>query len=537
MATPQNSGRWLSGRKARMLLCAAGTSFLIMLDANIVAVALPSIARDLHGEFTDVEWVVSAYILPFAALLIATGALADRLGRRRILLWGLSIFTIASLLCGLAPTLGALNAARALQAVGAALQLSAALAVISHGFEAHERARAYAVWGTVMGVAPTMGPLIGGLISTYFGWRWAFLVNIPIGALLISIATTSIDESRDPEAGRLDFAGIALFGGGLSSIVWALIEANSAGWGSGSTLCKLAVGSVALGLFVVAERMQRRPMVDLSIFRDRTVVGAAVAMFGYAATAQVMMTILPLYLQDAFGQSPAVAGLAMIPFALPLLVCPTIGGKLAARMSGRALLALGLAVVALGNAVTAGAVLVGLGYWAAAIGMFITGSGAGLLNSETTKVQISAVPPGRAGMASGIAATTRFVGIVVGLAVLGAVLAAVAESNLRWLGSPLVLNQPLDWHALGLRIVGGDAEGALALVPSEVRTAIASVVHHSIAAGFGAALAIGAVVALLSSMASWVLIRAADTPPSRPQETPASAARLPAPAGAVRAAK
>jgi EmrB/QacA subfamily drug resistance transporter len=301
MVTPQNPGHWLSGRKARMLLCAAGTSFLIMLDANIVAVALPSIARDLHGEFTDVEWVVSAYILPFAALLMAAGALADRLGRRRILLWGLAIFTIASLLCGLAPTLGALNAARALQAVGAALQLSAALAIISHGFEAHERGRAYAIWGTVMGVAPTMGPLIGGLISTYFGWRWAFLVNIPIGALLISVATTSIDESRDPEAGRLDFAGIALFGGGLSSAVWALIDANNAGWGSGSTLRKLAFGGVALGLFVVAERMQRRPMVDLSIFHDRTVVGAAVAMFGYAATAQVMMTILPLYLQDSSG--------------------------------------------------------------------------------------------------------------------------------------------------------------------------------------------------------------------------------------------
>src|ERR1700728_4790323 len=227
----QKSERLLSGRKLWMLLCCAGAPFLIMLDTNIVAVSLPSIARDLQGEFTDVEWVVSAYILPFAALLMPAGALAARLGRRRILLWGLSIFTAASLLCGLAPTLAALNAARALQAVGAALQLSAALAVISHGFEAHERARAYAVWGTVMGVAPTMGPLIGGLISTYFGWRWAFLVNIPIGALLISIATTSIDESRDPEAGRLDFAGIALFGGGLSSIVWALIEANNGGWG------------------------------------------------------------------------------------------------------------------------------------------------------------------------------------------------------------------------------------------------------------------------------------------------------------------
>jgi len=530
MATPRDSERWLSGRKARMLICAAGASFLIMLDANIVAVALPSIARDLHGEFTDVEWVVSAYILPFAALLMATGALADRLGRRRVLLWGLSIFAIASLLCGLAPTLSALNAARALQAVGAALQLSAALAIISHGFEAHERSRAYAVWGTVMGVAPTVGPLIGGLISTYFGWRWAFLVNVPIGILLVAVATTSIDESRDPEARSLDLAGIALFGGGLSSIVWALIEANTAGWWSAPTVRKLGAGALLLGLFLVAERMQRRPMVDLSIFRDRTVVGAAVAMFGYAATAQVMMTILPLYLQDAFGQSPAVAGLAMTPFALPLLICPMIGGRLASRISGRALLAIGLALVALGNALTAGAVEVGLGYWTAAVGMFVTGSGAGILNSETTKVQISSVPPARAGMASGIAATTRFVGIVVGLAVLGAVLAAVAEANLRRLGAPLVANQPLDWHALGLRIVGGDAAGALALVPAEVRAALASVVHHSVGAGFGAALAIGAVVALLSSLGSWLLVRPSDT---RPAKLPNSATT----AGGARAAE
>ena len=239
------------------------------------------------------------------------------------------------------------------------------------------------------------------------------------------------------------------------------------------------------------------------------------------------MTLLPLYLQDTFGQSPAVAGLAMIPFALPLLVCPMIGGKLASRISGRALLAIGLALVALGNAITAGAVEVGLGYWAAAVGMFVTGSGAGILNSETTKVQISAVPPARAGMASGIAATTRFVGIVVGLAVLGAVLAAVAEANLRRLGAPIVANMPLDWHALSQRIVGGDAGGALALVPDEVRTALASVVHHSVGAGFGAALTIGAVVALLSSIASWLLIRAADTRPAKPQSEPAPAAGLP----------
>ena len=163
----------LSGRKLRMLLCCAGAPFLIMLDTNIVAVSLPSIARDLHGDFTDVEWVVSAYILPFAALLMPAGALADRLGRRRMLILGLSIFTAASFLCGVAPNLSVLNGARALQAVGAALQLTASLAAISHGFEPDERARVFAIWGTVMGLAPPLGPIVGGLVTSYLGWRWA----------------------------------------------------------------------------------------------------------------------------------------------------------------------------------------------------------------------------------------------------------------------------------------------------------------------------------------------------------------------------
>src|ERR1700761_6066399 len=371
----------LSGRKLRMLLCCAGAPFLIMLDTNIVAVSLPSIARDLRGGFTDVEWVVSAYILPFAALLMPAGAVADRLGRRRMLVVGLSIFTIASLICGAAPNLAVLNGARALQAVGSALQLTASLAAISHGFEAHERARVFAIWGTVMGMAPPLGPIVGGLVTSYLGWRWAFYITLPLGAGLITLAITSVAESRDPQASRLDYPGIVLFGTGLFGIVWALIDANNVGWGSAATIVKLALGAALLVAFVFAERLHPRPMIDLSIFRDPTVVGAAVAMLGYAAAAQVMMTILPLYLQDAFDQTPATAGLAMLPFALPLLIGPSVGGKLAARMSSRAILSFGLALVALGDAVAAVAVLADLGYWAAAFGMFATGSGAGLLNS------------------------------------------------------------------------------------------------------------------------------------------------------------
>jgi EmrB/QacA subfamily drug resistance transporter len=351
--TSQKSERLLSGRKLRMLLCCAGAPFLIMLDTNIVAVSLPSIARDLQGEFTDVEWVVSAYILPFAALLIPAGALADRLGRRRMLLLGLSIFTLASALCGIAPDLAVLNGARALQAVGAALQLSASLAVIAHGFESQQRVRVFAIWGTVMGVAPSLGPILGGLVTSYLGWRWAFLINLPIGVGLISLAVASVDESRDPNAGRIDFPGIILFGTGLSSIVWALIAANRVGWENTSTILKLAIGGMLIVAFTFAERLHPRPMLDLALFRDRNFVGAAIGMLGYAAAAQVMMTILPIYLQDAFGQPPAIAGLSMIPFALPLLIGPSVGGKLARYMSSRAILCFGLGLTALGDAVIA----------------------------------------------------------------------------------------------------------------------------------------------------------------------------------------
>ncbi len=367
------------------------------------------------------------------------------------------------------------------------MQLTASLAVISHGFEPHERARVFAIWGTVMGIAPSLGPIVGGLITSYFGWRMAFLINLPIGIVFILGATMSVSESRDPSAQRLDFAGIVLFGSGLFSIVWALIDANSVGWTSISTLVKLAIGTALLIVFVFAERLHPRPMIDLALFRDPTVVGAAISMLGYAAAAQVMMTILPLYLQDAFAYTPAIAGLAMIPFAAPLLVGPAVGGKLAASLSSRTILSLGLALVAIGNAVVAITVFADLGYWAAAAGMFITGFSTGVLNSETAKAQVSSVPPERAGMASGLASTTRFIGIISGVAGLGAVLAAVAEAVLRRFGAVRLPNQAIDWRALNLRIIAGNADGALSSLPAETRSALVEAVHNSVASGFGAA--------------------------------------------------
>jgi EmrB/QacA subfamily drug resistance transporter len=505
--TGQIPDSWLTGRKLAMLLCCAGAPFMIMLDTNIVAVALPAIARDLHGEFVDVEWVVSAYILPFASLLMPAGALADRLGRKKMLLLGLSIFTFASLLCGLAPNLLVLNLARALQAVGGALQLSSSLSVIAHGFDAKHRARVYAIWATVMGVAPSLGPLLGGFLTSYLGWRWAFYINLPIGALLIATVVASVDESRDPKAVSLDVRGILLFGVGFFCIVWALIEANRVGWGSQSTALKLVLGAVFLGAFAFAETLHPRPMIDLSVFKNPTVVGAVTSMIGYAAAGQVMMTLLPIYLQDAFGQSPAGAGVSMIAFALPMLAGPTIGGRLSARYSSRVMLTFGLLAIGLGDAIVAAMAFAGFGYWSVAGGMAIIGVAVGVLNSETTKAQVSSIPPERAGMASGLAGTTRFIGISFGLAGLGAILAAVAESRLRQLSSGAVLSQNVDWHDLNLRVVGGDAQGALSAFVGDVRAVLEHAVDGSVALGFGATFATGTVIALVSAALAWILVR------------------------------
>jgi MFS family permease len=255
-------------------------------------------------------------------------------------------------------------------------------------------------------------------------------------------------------------------------------------------------------------------MIDLNVFRDPTVVGAVTSMIGYAAAGQVMMTLLPIYLQDAFGQSPAGAGLSMVAFALPMLAGPTVGGKLAARYSSRAMLTFGLLAIALGDAIVASMAFFGFGYWSVAAGMAIIGMAVGVLNSDTTKAQVSAMPPERAGMASGLAGTTRFIGITFGLAGLGAVLAAVAESHLRRLGSGVVGSQAVDWHDLNLRIVGGDASGALSTFGDAVRPLLESAVNESVARGFGTTFGVASAIALVSAALAWHLVRGPGPVPS-----------------------
>jgi EmrB/QacA subfamily drug resistance transporter len=503
-----------SGAKSRILVVASLVSSLIMLDSNVLAVSLPSIARSLGASFTDIEWVVSSYILTYASLLLAAGSYADLHGRRKTMVAGLVIFALASLAGGLASNVLLLNVSRAGQGVGGALLLTSSLAIIGHEFPGAERARAFAFWGASLGVALAVGPILGGAIAHFLGWRWIFLINLPLCVVLTLAAFQTTPESIDPRAQTLDFRGIATFSGGLALLIWALIDGNELGWGDRPILLRLGAAGLLFALFIRQEYHQARPMVDLGLFRRPTFVGAVAAMVGYGASAQVMIFFLPLYLQNAYGFQPLVAGVAMIPFAVPMVLAPRVFAGLGARFSGRTILTVGLIVTLVGN----------LSFWAAArthlsyamflLPMLVAGCGTGLLNGETVKVLGGAVPPERAGMAGGLAGTTRFVGILVSIAGLGAVLSSMSYHT--FVRAAVAIGIPPGAARVAARqAASGNLAEILAAFPASIRPKLQAIAQISFAQGFAAAALVAAGVAAVAGVLTFMLVRRADTPPLR----------------------
>jgi len=488
------------------LLTASLVCALIILDTNIVAVSLPSIARDLSGSFADIEWVVSAYLLAFAACLLPAGSLADRFGRQRMLLIGLAVFGAASLACGAAPSLLLLDLARAAKGIGAAMLLTAALAAIGHRFhEPQERMRAWAFWGACMGATITFAPLLGGVIASTLGWRWIFYINLPLVAVLALMVLRSVEESRDSAAARLDPMGSLTFAGSLGCLIWAMIDANQVGWTSVDTLGRLLISAFLFSLFIMVERSQPRPMIDLQLMRSGRFIGALLGMFAYAACAQVMMTLLPLYLQNGLQLSALAAGAGMLPFAVAMLLMPRLGMRLAARWSPARVFALGLVLVGAGNLLCAWAVGQG-GYTAFALASVVLGAGAGLLNGDTQKNIMACVPRERTGMASGLSTTTRFGAIVIAIGVLGGVLAARSGQLLREAISTLAPEHLGKVSAMATRVAAGDLQAALSLLDPGLREAVAPLARQAFAGGFEAVLLTAGVVALSFAVVVGVLL-------------------------------
>src|SRR5215217_435088 len=309
--------------------------FMIMLDNTVVNVALPAIQEDLGADLSELEWIVTGYALTFAALMLTGGKLADLLGRRLIFVVGLSIFTASSLACGLADTGDMLIAARIVQGAGAALMNPATLSIIAATFPPKERGTAIGIWAGVSALALAIGPLVGGLLTEHLDWSWIFFINVPVGVAGIAASFLLIDESRDDTHERLDLPGLVTSGLGLFALTYALIEGNEYGWGSSRIVGALVSAVVLLAVFLVLERRQRAPMLDLSLFRNGTYAGAnlvillvALAMFG-------VFFFVSLYMQNILRYSAVQAGAAFLPMTIVIILTAPLAGKASDRFGSR----------------------------------------------------------------------------------------------------------------------------------------------------------------------------------------------------------
>ena len=426
--------------------------FMIMLDNTVVNVALASIQRDLGADLSELQWIVTGYALTFAALMLVGGKVADAYGRRLIFVIGIVVFTVASLLCGLASSGEMLIAARVLQGAGAALMNPATLSIIAATFPPRERGTAIGIWAGTSALALAIGPLAGGLITEHLDWSWIFFVNIPIGILGIVASYLFIDESRDETHERLDLPGLATSSVGLFALTYGLIEANTYGWGSARILGSFILAGVSLFAFVQLERRQRAPMLPLELFRNGTYTGAnlvvllvALAMFG-------VFFFVSLYMQNILGYSPVQTGAAFLPMTILIILVAPIAGKASDRIGSRGLMTAGMILIAV-QLLMFSRLSEDASYWDLFPAFIIGGIGMSLTMTPSAAAATRNVSVDKAGVGSAVLNSARQIGGTMGIALMGAIVAAEAggertsEAFMRGFESALLV-------AAGIAVVG-----------------------------------------------------------------------------------
>jgi len=449
---------------------------MILLDGTIVNIALTHIQSYYDTSFGAIEWVMNAYILAFAVLLVTLGRFADLWGRRRLFIAGMALFTVGSLACGLAPTIGLLIAFRVLQGIGGAAMMPSTLSIVAAVFPPGRRGAAMGVWGGVSGLATAIGPTLGGVIVQYVtwpaaadSWRWIFLVNIPIGVLGVLLALRLVPESRNPTAVQsLDLPGVGLVSASLFCLTFALIEGQNLGWTSGVIVGLSAAAVVSFVLFFWREHRVSQPLIDFSLFRRATFAAGNATGLLLSAAMMGAFFMIPIFLQSVLGYSAIKAGLVMVPMSLVIIVAAPVAGMLSDRVGSRWIVALGMFLLAAGLAWMAG-LLPGIEQISPATTpaslvtpFLISGIGIGLAVAPVTSAVMATAPRERIGNASGVLSTMRQVGSLLGIAVLGAVLQNRVTANVTT-GVAAIQGIP---DAVKQKIVAAAAEGGAMGAPS-----------------------------------------------------------------------
>jgi EmrB/QacA subfamily drug resistance transporter len=497
-------------RKWWTLFAVSVATFMLLLDITVVNTALPSIEHDLNATFTDLQWVIDAYTLSLAALVLTAGVLADRLGRRRVFAAGLAIFTAASLLAGLATDPTFLNIARAVQGVGGAVMFAVSLALIAQEFPAgRERGTAMGVYGATIGIAVATGPLVGGALTEWLGWESIFFLNVPIGIAAIAITYTKLRETRDPNASRIDWGGLVTFSSSLFLLVLGLLRGNEEGWGSTLIVSLLVASGVLMATFLAIETRVKEPMLPLHLFRNRTFTGIQLAAAGISASMFALFLYLTFYLQGFLGHDPIEAGLRYLPLTVTNFFVAGLAGAVITKVPARIMLAVGLSM-------TGGALLLASGLtptdeWTALLPTFIiAGAGIGLLNPVIADVAVSVVPKEQSGMASGINDTFRQVGIAIGIAAWGAIFLGRGADKIEQVGAGTPAATGERPRQLVESISSGNLDQALANVPAGAREGVSDAAREGFLAGMNQILTLGGILAIAGAVAALWLVRERD---------------------------
>ncbi len=463
-------------RKWWTLVAVAVGLFMIMLDNTVVNVALPSIRRELDISISELEWVVNAYALTFGVLLLSGGKLADLLGRRRIFIVGLAIFTISSLFCGLAAGAGMLIGARVVQGVGAALMNPATLSIITATFPPRQRGTAIGIWAGVSALALAIGPLVGGVITQHINWSWIFFINIPVGIVGILGARIFIDESKDEShEQRLDLPGLTTSAIGLFALTFALIESNDRGWGSGLVLSLFVVSAVFLLAFVLLERHQRLPMLDLGLFRNLTFASANAVMFLIGLAMFGMFFFVSIYVQNVLGFSPTKAGATFLPMTVLIILVAPNAGRLSDKLGPRSMMVPGLVLVSL-SLLLFSMQDESSSFWSLLPALVVGGFGMAMAMAPTTSAAMGSVPVDKAGVGSAVINSMRQVGGSVGIAVMGAIVAT------RYSPSHPSPHEFVSGFQLGTRVAAGIALAGVFVAAFGIRKVRALPAHQRAAA-------------------------------------------------------
>jgi EmrB/QacA subfamily drug resistance transporter len=494
-------------RKWRVLIVVCVAVFMLLLDITVVNVALPDIENELNTSFTELQWVIDAYALTLAATMLNAGSLGDLLGRKRVFLVAITLFTVASALCGAAQSPTWLIVARGLQGIGGAGMFAVSLAIISQEFHGRERGTAFGIWGATVGLAVAIGPLVGGALTTYLSWRWIFFVNIPIGIAVVAGGIYELHETRDEEHGGFDLWGLVTLTTGLFAFVLALLRGNDWGWSSGRVIGLFVAAAVLLGLFAFVELRQESPMFDFRLFRVPTFTGAQITAFTISSAMFAQFLYIALYIENVLGYSAVATGVRFLPLSLVSFVVAPIAGRLSTRVPVRLLLGGGLAITGVALLLMWG-VKVGSDWTTLLAGFIVGGIGVGLVNAPLASTAVSVVEPRRAGMASGINNTFRQVGIATGIAALGAIFQNRIATHLAAAGLPPKLAPAI---ASGVPIEssgGGRSSGAASL---------ASEAHAAFISGLNAIFLVAAIALFVGAILAFLLVRQKDFVASQAQ--------------------